>query len=177
MGFLLKSILICSSLLAVSFSMGLDRNLEKKIRKEIEKTFQCTDCKLIIVPISKDAHDSLPLDCIDKLYKIENVDELVGYAFVSKARSKTADFDYLVLFNPEIRVIHAKVLIYREDYGGEIGSKRWLKQFYGLGVQDRVHPERNIDAISGATISVRSMTYAMDKLLQSMGILQKKGIL
>jgi Na+-translocating ferredoxin:NAD+ oxidoreductase RnfG subunit len=40
-----------------------------------------------------------------------------------------------------------------------------------------VNHETNIDGIAGATISVRSMTNAIDELLQTIGILQENQIL
>ena len=103
--------------------------------------------------------------------------ELLGYAYVSKAASKTDAFDYLVILDPQLIIKKAKVLIYREDYGGEIGSTRWLKQFIGKSQDDSLKYGDTISAISGATISVRSMTNAMNDLLQSIKILHKKEIL
>jgi len=47
----------------------------------------------------------------------------------------------------------------------------------GMTGSDRVDHESNIDGISGATISVRSMTNAMDDLFQTIGILQENKIL
>ena len=68
-------------------------------------------------------------------------------------------------------------MVYREDYGGEIGSKRWLKQFIGKTQNDELKYQDNIVAISGATISVRSMTSAVNDLLHSLKILHSKQIL
>jgi len=31
-----------------------------------------------------------------------------------------------------------KVLVYREDHGGEVASKRWLKQFSGKSKTDNL---------------------------------------
>ena len=61
--------------------------------------------------------------------------------------------------------------MYREDYGGEIGSKRWLKQFNGKGKNDNIEYEKDIIAISGATLSAKSMTVAMNNLLKTITIL------
>jgi len=123
---------------------GLPKNVEKKVQKELKKTFHT---------------------------------EHLGYLFVDKAPSKTAEFDYLIVFDTELKIMHSKVLIYREEYGGEIGSKRWLKQFNGKTAKDRVSHKTNIDGIAGATISVRSMTNSIDELLQTVGILQKNQVL
>lgn len=153
------------------------KQVEKKVHKELQKTFETSDYQLNPVRIPTELNTSLQASIQDRLLSIESEGTLLGYLYVDAAPSKTAEFDYLVVFNPEIEIIHAKVLIYREEYGGEIGSKRWLRQFYGKGGSDRVSPEINIDAISGATISVRSMTRAMDKLLQAVGQLQENQIL
>ena len=102
---------------------------------------------------------------------------MVGYAFVDKAPSKTDEFDFLVLFDTNLIIKKAKVLVYREDYGGEIGSKRWLKQFIGKSSIDRLIYEKDIIAISGATISANSMTIAINKLLQSIDMLHQLKVL
>ena len=109
--------------------------------------------------------------------EIKEDEILLGYAYISKAPSKTDTFDYLILLDKNLTVIKAKVLVYREDYGGEIGSKRWLKQFIGKTQNDELKYQDNIVAISGATISVRSMTSAVNDLLHSLKILHSKQIL
>jgi Na+-translocating ferredoxin:NAD+ oxidoreductase RnfG subunit len=90
---------------------------------------------------------------------------LLGYAFLGNAPSKTDTFDYLVVFDKTFIIKNIKVLVYREDYGGEIGSKRWLRQFTGKDPNANFDYGQNIAAISGATISVRSMTRAINSLL------------
>lgn len=155
---------------------GLPANLAKKVNKEIIKTFETDHFELRILEVPEDLDAQLPLTMRQNLWRIDSQSNIVGYAYIGSAPSKTAKFDFMVLFDKEARIINSKVLVYREDYGGEIGSRRWLRQFIGKGVHDRVSLESNIDAISGATISVRSMTYAMDNLLQSMAILKGKEI-
>ncbi len=50
----------------------------------------------------------------------------------------------------------AEVLVYRESRGGEIQYTRFLDQFRGLSRKQR-RLSQDIDNISGATLSVRSM--------------------
>ncbi|MGB5499993.1 MAG: FMN-binding protein [Maribacter sp.] len=169
-------VLIISCLLFTSF--GLPKNIERKVQKELEKTFGYDQFSLVPVEISPAINAELPKQITRfNFFKIINNNGHLGYMFVDKARSKAADFDYLVVFNEELKIVHSKVLIYREEYGGEIGSKRWLKQFIGKTGGDRVNHETNIDGIAGATISVRSMTSAIDKLLQTIEILQNNQVL
>ena len=174
-----KSFLI----LVVAFSIGflsfkLPSNLQKKITKEIKITFSIEKYELDEVSVS-DSVNVLLKNKIqkNKLFKILLSKELVGYAFIDKAPSKTDEFDYLVLFDADLIIKKAKVLIYREDYGGEIGSKRWLKQFIGKKGNDILVYEKDIIAISGATISANSMTVAVNKLLHTVSELQKHKVL
>jgi len=167
--------------LLVSFFLlgfGLPEKVEKKVVKVVEKTFEQTDFSFRSVEVDKKLNASLPSKIEENNFNgIYKNEVLLGYVFVDQAPSKTAKFDYLVLFDSNLEIINSKVLVYREEYGGEIGSKRWLKQFLGMTGTDRVDHESNIDGISGATISVRSMTNAIDDLLQTVGILQEHKIL
>lgn len=57
------------------------------------------------------------------------------------------------------------VMIYRESHGDEIADKRFRKQFAGKRASDPMTLGKDIDAISGATISSRSATFAARKAL------------
>lgn len=156
---------------------GIPSRIEKMVVKEVQKVFESDEVIFTTITVSDSLNAELPVKITaDNFQKVTKGNSILGYYFVDKAPSKTAEFDYLVIFNRNLEIIQSKVLIYREEYGGEIGSKRWLKQFIGLTGKDRVSYETNIDGIAGATISVRSMTIAMDNLLHTVGILQKKQI-
>ncbi len=155
---------------------GIPKGVQKRVKKEVEKTFEVADFTMDSITVPNELNEVLPTKISgSNLYRVNDTNSLLGYVFVDQAPSKTAKFDYLVVFDYDLKVINSKVLIYREEYGGEIGSKRWLKQFLGKTGGDRVNCETNIDAISGATISVQSMTKSMDNLFQTIGILQEKG--
>lgn len=158
--------------------IGLPKNIQKKVDKEISEIFEIDTFKFEAFNIPNDISKKLPSKFeADNFFQIHSNNKLLGYAYVSKAPSKTDQFDYLVLLDSELVVLNTKILVYREDYGGEIGSKRWLKQFIGKTQNDDLRYGDNIMAISGATISVRSMTTAMNNLLQSLKILHSKNII
>ena len=114
----------------------------------------------------------------NSLFKLMDADNhLVGYAYLDKANSKSAKIDYVVFFDKNLKIIYTQVLIYREEYGGEIGSNRWLKQFYGKYNGTGMEFQKDIQNISGATISSRNITNAIKKLSQRIVILQQKGLL
>ena len=159
-------------------TFGLPKNIQKKVDSEIRKTYAIDEFSFNAFVIDSEVNKEMPSEFgTDNFFKVKSDSINLGYAYVSKAPSKTDKFDYLVLLDADLVIVKTKILIYREDYGGEIGSKRWLKQFIGKTKNDEFRYGDNIDAISGATISVRSMTKAMDDLMKSLKILNNKGII
>jgi hypothetical protein len=68
-------------------------------------------------------------------------------------------FDYYILFDARCIVSLVKVYNYQATHGQEISATAWLKQFIGYGSEKALNMGKNIDAISGATISVTAITY------------------
>jgi len=170
------SFLIILSIGLLSFQ--LPKNIQKKVDKEIKLQFKIDKFLLEPVVISDEINSQLVTKMsTNNLFKIYNNDSILGYTFIGKAPSRDNVFDYLVLFDKDLIILKAKVLIYREDYGGEIGSKRWLKQFIGKTKDDIMVYENDIMAISGATISANSMTVAVNNLLKSISVLHQNKVM
>jgi len=166
------------ALALLCMSIALHKDLNKAVDKEIKESYSIEQYSYSVKQIPPEITEELPAKFDDNNFlEISVENQLMGYAYISKAPSKTDLFDYLILLDSSLTIIKAKVLVYREDYGGEIGSKRWLKQFIGKNQNDELKYQENIVAISGATISVRSMTNAVNNLLKSLKILHSKNIL
>jgi len=146
----------------ISFQLSAQSpRLLKKATKLIEKTYAVDDIQL--------KHKEFQTNSVvGDFYKIIDSNQLLGYAFIGTAPSKTDTFEYLVVFDSSLVIKKVNVLVYREDYGGEIGSNRWLRQFVGKARSTDLAVGKNIAAISGATISVYSMTNAVNQLLNEM---------
>jgi len=67
-------------------------------------------------------------------------------------------FDYIIAFNKNMQIINMKIYNYQATHGQEITAKAWLKQFIYKENQKTFSVNKNIDAISGATISVHAIT-------------------
>lgn len=149
-------------LVLISFQLSAQSpRLLKKATKLIEKTYAVDDIQLIHKEFQTNS-------VVGDFYKIIDSNQLLGYAFIGTAPSKTDTFEYLVVFDSSLVIKKVNVLVYREDYGGEIGSNRWLRQFVGKARSTDLAVGKNIAAISGATISVYSMTNAVNQLLNEM---------
>jgi len=155
----------------------MPKRILKKVQKELVKTFEKKELKLVEITVSEVVNAQLgKWIYAANLFQIIDASEIVGYAYIGKAPSKTDEFDFLIILDKELIIKKSKVLIYREDYGAEIGSRRWLKQFIGKSAKDQLKYRRDIMAISGATISALSMTQAINQFLSDLTILQKHHI-
>lgn len=155
--------IICTGYIAVP------KKLEKKIQKEIVSVFSVPEFNKELVSLDEEVLSKLSTSFNKEgFFKVSSNEACLGYYYYSQAPSKTAVFDYLVVLDQQLIVKKIKILVYREDHGGEIGSKRWLKQFYESTPSAKFSYGRDIKAISGATISAESMTDAVNALLQDL---------
>lgn len=67
-------------------------------------------------------------------------------------------FDYYIFFDSLFTVQLVRIYNYQATHGHEVTSKGWLKQFKGYNGNKELVVNKNVDAISGATISVHAIT-------------------
>lgn len=170
-----------TSLLILAFLISafqVPTKLQKKVKKEIINVFEIESFTLENISVSNQVNQQLPIAInTTNFHKIIVNSKCIGYAFLEKAPSKTAEFDYLILLDNSGTIVKSKVLIYREEYGGEIGSTRWLKQFIGIKSSQKLTYKNEIDAISGATISVKSMIRSVNDVLKTVHLLKENKII
>jgi transcriptional regulator of nitric oxide reductase len=101
--------------------------------------------------------DSVSLDSASVL-RISKADTVLGFAQVRNVRGKDQPITYLVAVDAAGRLRDVDILVYREPYGGEVAYEAWRKQFRGKGPDAPLVVGRDIQGISGATISVNAVT-------------------
>ena len=79
-------------------------------------------------------------------------------------------FDYFILFDKSLSVKLVKVFNYQATHGQEVTSAGWLRQFIGYNGSKNLNVGKEVDAISGATISVNGITA---DIINKIGILKK----
>lgn len=117
-----------------------------------------------------------PADREYTLFKVLKKDVILGYILIDNIIGKHQPITFLVSLNPEGSIRRTKVLAYRESVGGEIQNSKFLDQFKAKSLKDPFCIGRDIDGITGATLSVRATAAASKKavLLYKIGI--EKGI-
>jgi len=98
-------------------------------------------------------------------YTAQENGQTVGYAFEDTVLGKWGPIHYLAGLNTDGQVKEVVILAYDEIRGRPVAKPRFLRQYKGKGLPAPVKLQRDIDGISGATISSRSLTDGIRKIL------------
>ncbi|RMH37364.1 MAG: FMN-binding protein [Nitrospirae bacterium] len=99
------------------------------------------------------------------VYIGETKGRIDGWAVIQNTIGKHKPMTYMVGIDPDGEVIGVEVLVYRESRGSEVRTKRFNYQYEGKTVYDPIRINRDIINISGATMSVRSMSAGVKRAL------------
>ena len=100
---------------------------------------------------------------------------LLGWVFVLDVVGQTLPITFAIGVKADGRVQDLQVMVYREPHGGEIRERRFRAQFAGKSADQPLLVGKDIDAITGATISSHSAAYAVRKALGLAEILRGRG--
>jgi hypothetical protein len=157
----------------------------KALKREISKQFKTDSYHLAELFLSDSSNGKNMI--LGKFYKLFSVDDnLLGYIYIGRVNScrnggcSSPDplnqsnefefFDYFIIYNISNSILNLCIYNYEASHGQEITAKGWLKQFRGYDGSDKLEVGKEIDAISGATISVNSI---VDDIVLKTHILQK----
>lgn len=127
-----------------AFKLKLDKNLKLNAEKHARQRF-----------FSKFVY----------YYEIILNEEIVGYAILDNVLGKVKPITFMVMFNIDKTIKSVDVIKYREQHGGAVESKSWLDQFQNANLNSNLELNEDIDGISGATISVKSVISGVKKKL------------
>jgi hypothetical protein len=88
-----------------------------------------------------------------------------GWLLVDQVIGKHELITYALGVDASGKVRGVEILEYRENYGQEIRSVAWRRQFTGKSAADPLRLEEDIQNISGATLSCRHVTEGIRRLL------------
>ena len=100
-----------------------------------------------------------------ELYIGETGDKVDGYAMIHNTIGKYKHMTYMVGVDPKGTCTDVELLVFRDAKGSEVGKKRFNAQYDGRTVSDPIRINKDIINISGATMSVRSMSAGVKRVL------------
>jgi Na+-translocating ferredoxin:NAD+ oxidoreductase RnfG subunit len=94
------------------------------------------------------------------------IDQVVGkHEFIS----------YAVAIQPDGKIQGIEILDYKETYGNQVRRKDWRAQFIGKTAADPLRIDKDIQNISGATLSSVHVTNGVRRVLHTYEIIQSKA--
>jgi len=89
-----------------------------------------------------------------------------GCSIVGGGRDGDSEYmDYFALISLQRKITRVVIYNYQATHGEEVTAKYWLRQFVGVSSKQQLRVGKNIDAISGATISTNSFTENIQLIL------------
>lgn len=149
-------------ILAISLALaphGIDKSTNKKMKKEISKVYKTEDFTL--ESLKTDKLKDINGDLFIIHYQKTIAYCYLGKVYTSRSQADNKDsefFQYLILYNKNKEIEKVKILKYEAAYGREISSRSWLRQFKGYSGKEKLRLGKEIDAMSGATLSSEGIT-------------------
>lgn len=100
-----------------------------------------------------------------ELYIGETGDRIDGYAMVHNTIGKHKHMTYMVGVDNRGACTDVELLVFREAKGSEVRRKRFNAQYEGKTVSDPIRINKDIINITGATMSVRSISAGVKRVL------------
>jgi Na+-translocating ferredoxin:NAD+ oxidoreductase RnfG subunit len=98
------------------------------------------------------------------VYKISVKDSAIAFGFLDNVIGKSMPITFFVLLDVEGNIISTNIIKYREPYGGAVSNDNWNEQFSGKNSGSDFTVGESVNGISGATISVNSVTKGIRKI-------------
>src|SRR3989338_1615428 len=99
------------------------------------------------------------------IFLAQEKEQTIGYVFEDTVMGKWGPIHYLVGIDHNGVILQAIILDYQEIRGKPVAKSRFLKQYKGKTQKNPLQLQSDIDAITGATISSRSLTDGIRKNL------------
>jgi hypothetical protein len=142
----------------------------KALRSELKKVLQTEDYILnrLDVPAKSAINGSYYVISGPKT-------ERVRYVYSGRVNTRRSNhpgsagsdfFDYFIFYTSNVVIEKVKIIRYQSSHGGGITSPGWLKQFRGYDGRKLLVVGKNVDAISGATISVNNLAFDIQSKTQ-----------
>lgn len=150
---------------------------EKKIQRTLKKVFKMEGVEI-------EQSNALNQSPTGNFYLLKYNDILQGYLYVGRVNSCRSSgcsvnpedyhssfefFDYFIITDSMRSIKKVKIFNYQATQGHEVMSFGWLKQFVGYKGEQNLRYGKEIETISGATISAKALNTDIQftiKLLQ-----------
>ncbi len=146
----------------------------KEVSEQKLREIYPENIKIVFKKISLDRSVAKPIEklCRQKFFrnelytwKILTNDSTIAYALLDNVIGKTQPISFMVILDEQGDIQSVFVIKYRESHGGEVTNQNWLNQFMHRNAESGYLSGKDIDGISGATLSVNALNKGVKKIV------------
>lgn len=139
------------------------QSLSKKADKLIDQTFEMNSVSArSIEPTALQKEMN-----VKEVWEISSSDKLEGYLFELELNGKLHSFSSLVVLDPKGAVLQVSITNYPASHGIQVTNRRWLNKLR-IDSESKLEYGKNVDALSGATISAQNLINGIENLRNSL---------
>jgi len=166
---------------AVTLSSGLT-NLSKEGEKNLKKALRglFSQHKIQLEKLNLDGDtitDNDILNADGKWFAVKEENTTIAWLMADKIWGRYHEFEYMMVTDTSLNIIDITILNYPESHGKAVTDKNWLINFNGFSPTRIPVFRKDIDALSGATISSGSLSENIGKSLLLLGKLHRNQLL
>lgn len=98
-------------------------------------------------------------------YYAKKENKLEGVALILDEPGKWGPIKFIIRLSPRGEIEGVLVMKYTETRGRPIASRNFLKQFFDKGINDPLQLDKDIQGVSGATVSSYAACFTMKKAM------------
>lgn len=157
----MRTILLAIIFLSSNFIHAIP--VDKLLYRDIKKLIKIEEFSLI--PLDCNSSSKIngafyKIECKSSAYKYLYKGRVDTFRSNSTSQQNSAEyFEYIILYDAHKIVRKIKITNYSASHGEMISSSAWLKNFIGYQPGKVLEIGKQIDAISGATLSVNKITF------------------
>jgi len=106
-------------------------------------------------------------------FGLDGAGKPIGAVVIGNEIGRSYPITFMVVINLDGTVKDVEIMVYREPHGWEVRFESFLSQFFGRDASD---PFGDINNITGATLSVRSMTKGVKKAVAEFQVIYKDKV-
>jgi Na+-translocating ferredoxin:NAD+ oxidoreductase RnfG subunit len=106
-------------------------------------------------------------------FGLDETNKPVGAMVIGNEIGRSYPITFMVVLNTDGTVKDVEIMVYREPHGWEVRFESFMSQFFG---RDAGNPFNDINNITGATLSVRSMTKGVKKAVAEFQVIYKDKV-
>lgn len=171
-------IIFLSGFIFISDGPKLSRESAKKLNKSIGELYPGHSVQFVKLNLSaSEISDNEILNADGKWFAFQENGSCLGWMMADRIWGRYHEFEYVVFVDTSFKIIDVTVLSYPETHGIDVTDIKWLNKFNGFSPDSIPRYGKEIDAITGATISGTNLTESVAKSLKMLQKLHEQNLL